>query len=116
MTNSITGVLFKLMPTETFSGKSKRSIVIQYGKNFLCLDAWNDLDQIALLKEGDTLSCTYSVKSREYNGKYYTNASLISFNSDTKRFRNEADKALSEESSKTELNKEASLFNDDLPF
>ena len=81
MALELVGKLIKVLPEVTGQGKNgpwnKQEFVIetldsQYPKK-VCLTAWgekaNDLKQFA---DGDTLKATFSVESREYNERWYT--------------------------------------------
>ena len=80
MALELEGTLIKVLPEQTGSSKNgqwvKQDFVIetqeQYPKK-ACFSAWgdraNDLKQFAL---GDKLKLTFSVESREYNERWYT--------------------------------------------
>ncbi len=80
MALELIGTLVKVLPEQTGSGRNgqwvKQDFVIetqeQYPKK-ACFSAWGDkaqeLKQIAL---GDKLKITFSVESREYNERWYT--------------------------------------------
>ena len=81
MALELVGKLVKVLPEVTGQGKNgpwnKQEFVIetldsQYPKK-VCLTAWGekagDLKQFA---DGDTLKATFSVESREYNDRWYT--------------------------------------------
>ena len=80
MALELEGTLVKVQPEQTGSGKNgqwvKQEFVVetqeQYPKK-ACFSAWgdrtNDLKQFAL---GDKLRVTFSVESREYNDRWYT--------------------------------------------
>jgi hypothetical protein len=57
----------------------KRSFVIEtlddkYPKT-ICFDVWGDkCDQLNAMSPGDLLEVNFDIESREFNGKYYTNA------------------------------------------
>lgn len=80
MALELEGTLVKVQPEQTGSGKNgqwvKQEFVVetqeQYPKK-ACFSAWGDrtadLKQFAL---GDKLKVTFSVESREYNDRWYT--------------------------------------------
>lgn len=80
MALELEGTLIKVQPEQTGSGKNgqwvKQEFVVetqeQYPKK-ACFSAWGDrtadLKQFAL---GDKLKVTFSVESREYNDRWYT--------------------------------------------
>jgi hypothetical protein len=81
MSLELTGTLLKVMPEVNGQGKNgpwvKQEFVIevpdgQYSKK-VCMSAWgertNDLKRFAI---GDTVRATFSVESREYNERWYT--------------------------------------------
>ncbi|CCH53544.1 hypothetical protein BN8_02647 [Fibrisoma limi BUZ 3] len=83
MALELTGKLIKVLPEVTGQGKNgawnKQEFVIetndpQFPKK-VCMTAWgdkaNDLKQFA---QGDTLKATFSLESREYNERWYTEA------------------------------------------
>lgn len=48
----------------------------QYPKK-VCFDAWGDkVDTVQNLKPGDPVTVHFDIESREYNGRWYTNAKL----------------------------------------
>ena len=78
----ITGTVTTILPTEKVGKKDteKGGIVIKYKDGdydkTLCLDLWGKaLEKFKDVVEGQSIRVLFSVESREYNGKYYTNAS-----------------------------------------
>ena len=77
------GKVVKVLPTEQYGeGKSKKSFVLEYAEAFgereykrlMCFDAYGKAFEYAeKLEIGDVVTVSFSVSSREYKGKYYTN-------------------------------------------
>tara|TARA_R100000808_G_scaffold3790_1_gene13032 strand:- start:36 stop:335 length:300 start_codon:yes stop_codon:yes gene_type:complete len=70
-----------LQKGESANGEWKRQSVLvtqtsNAFKDDLVIDFWND--KIQELKEGRNYDFEIVIKSREYNGKYYTNVNCIS--------------------------------------
>ena len=63
----------------------KRDVVIetieQYS-NKVCLNVWSDNVEHSLLQIGATLKFSIAIQSREYNGKWYSDVTVIRFESD----------------------------------
>ena len=82
MANEITGRLMQVLPEQSGQGQNgpwlKQIFIIetqeQYSKKiaFIC---WNDKAEILKqLKPGDELRVSFSLESREFNGRWYTDA------------------------------------------
>lgn len=85
----ITGKLSELLPEQGGQGKTgnawrKRSFVIetmdtQYPKK-VCFDVWGDkIDQLQAVGIGEEIEVSFDIESREFNGKWYTNAKAWKF-------------------------------------
>ena len=85
----ITGKLSELLPEQGGQGKTgnawrKRSFVIetmdtQYPKK-VCFDVWGDkIDQLQVVGIGEEIEVSFDIESREFNGKWYTNAKAWKF-------------------------------------
>ncbi len=85
----ITGKLSELLPEQGGQGKTgnawrKRSFVIetmdtQYPKK-VCFDVWGDkIDQLQAVGIGEEVEVSFDIESREFNGKWYTNAKAWKF-------------------------------------
>lgn len=85
----ITGKLSELLPEQGGQGKTgnawrKRSFVIetmdtQYPKK-VCFDVWGDkIDQLQTVGIGEEIEVSFDIESREFNGKWYTNAKAWKF-------------------------------------
>ena len=78
----ITGKLFAQLEEQTGQGKNglwkKRNFVIETGDKYpkkVCLTAWGEqADQVAGLKPGLDVKVSFDLESREYQGKWYTDA------------------------------------------
>jgi hypothetical protein len=78
----ITGKVFKMLPLVTGQGKNgewkKQEFVIeiesgQFPKK-VCLSLWGDkIDQASII-EGETVKVFFDIESREYNGRWFTEA------------------------------------------
>jgi hypothetical protein len=77
----VKGKVIQLLPLQTGTGKKgqwkKQEFIIetqsQYPKK-VCLSAWGDkIDQFRL-SVGDTITASVELESREYNGRWYTEA------------------------------------------
>ncbi len=85
----ILGKLSELLPEQGGQGKTgnawrKRSFVIetmdtQYPKK-VCFDVWGDkIDQLQAVGIGEEIEVSFDIESREFNGKWYTNAKAWKF-------------------------------------
>jgi hypothetical protein len=81
MSMELKGKVIQLLPVQTGMGKKgqwkKQEFIVetqaQYPKK-VCLSAWGDkIDQFNV-KEGDMLNISVDLESREYNGRWYTEA------------------------------------------
>ena len=78
----IIGKLFTVLEEQTGQGKNgqwkKISFVLEIDGNFpkmVCLEAWSErVDQVKQLQAGQNLKVEFDLESREYNGRWYTNA------------------------------------------
>jgi|ERR1043165_6460610 hypothetical protein len=82
MALEITGKVFTILPEQTGNGQNgpwvKQTFILetsdQYPKK-VCLQAWNDKGEIVTrLKPGDEVKVSFNLESREFNGKWYTDA------------------------------------------
>lgn len=77
----IKGKVIQLLPLQTGQGKNgewrKQDFVIetdaQYPKK-ICLSAWGDKIDEQALQVGNEITVFFDLESREYNGKWYTDA------------------------------------------
>jgi len=75
----LSGKIVKILQLQSGQGKNgvwkKQDYVMEYGDAYpklVCFNLWGDkVDQFAL-SEGDAVTVSFDVESREYNGKYYT--------------------------------------------
>ncbi len=77
----LTAKLIQLLPAQTGQGKNgpwkKQEIIVetpgQYPKK-LCVAIWGDKINESVLQIGNELKLFFDVESREYNGRWYTEA------------------------------------------
>lgn len=77
----LTAKLIQVLPLQTGQGKNgqwkKQEIIVetpgQYPKK-LCIAIWGDKINESILKIGNELKLFFDVESREYNGRWYTEA------------------------------------------
>ena len=75
------GKIMQVMPVQTIAtqkGNLKKlefilEIESKYPKK-VCFSLWNDKADIFSSKPGDTVKVTFDLESREYNGRWYTEA------------------------------------------
>ena len=84
MALEITGKVFTVLPSQNGQGQKgpwvKQNFVIETGDQYpkkVCLLAWNDKAEIvSRLREGDEVKVSFDLESREFNGKWYTDAKV----------------------------------------
>jgi len=84
------GKIVKILPEQSGEGRNgtwkKQEYVIelpgQYPKQ-VCFYAWGDTIETFAIKEGEELTVSIDIESREYNGKWYTNIKGWRVNRDT---------------------------------
>lgn len=87
MLNSVTGKVVAVLPmvsgTSAKGEWKKATIVIEYVDgnytNHLALDNMKKADEFASLAVGTEIEVSYSVVSRENNGRWYTSANAVSW-------------------------------------
>ncbi len=77
----ITGQVLELLPEQSGQGKNgtwrKREFILEANNNTkypkkVCISVWGEkIDQFNL-RQGETITASIEVESREYNGKWYT--------------------------------------------
>lgn len=75
----ISGKVISLLPEQTGNGRNgawrKRDFILETSSKYpkkVCVSVWGDkIDQFNL-KEGQLVTVSVEVESREYNGKWYT--------------------------------------------
>ena len=75
----ISGKVISLLPEQTGKGKNgvwrKRDFILETNAKYpkkVCISVWGEkIDQFNL-KEGQIITASIEVESREYNGKWYT--------------------------------------------
>jgi len=105
----IEGKLIQLLPIQTITSQKgpmkKLEFVIETQAKFpkkICFSLWNDKIDLLIAKAGDNVRVTFDLESREYNGRWYTEA---------KAWKAESIAA----SSADEINNSSSLVNEDIP-
>ncbi len=75
----LTAKLVELLPLQTGEGKNgtwkKQNVVLETGGQYpkkVCISIWGDKIDNSQLKIGNTLTVSFDIESREYNGKWYT--------------------------------------------
>jgi hypothetical protein len=75
----INGKIFQLLPVQTGQGKNgtwkKQEFVIETGDAYpkkVCMEVWGDKIDMNQFKPGDSVSVSFDLESREYNGRWYT--------------------------------------------
>ena len=124
----LSGKIFKVMPLETGEGKNgvwkKQQIIIEttsdkYPKK-VAVQLWGDLTDKGF-QEGAEISVEFDVESREYNGKWYTDAKGWRINKNTSDAPAQQQTSTSNESttnstSTTNNNIGNTEIDEDLPF
>lgn len=77
----IEGKVFQIMPVQNISTQKgtmkKLEFILEYGSKFpkkICFSLWNDKLDLFTAKQGDDVKVSFDVESREYNGRWYTEA------------------------------------------
>lgn len=110
----LTAKLIQLLPLQTGTGKNgewkKQDIIVetdaQYPKK-VCISIWGDKINTSLLQIGKSLTISFDVESREYNGRWYT---------DVKAWKIEAAGAPGTSISEEDVHNTSFTSDDDLPF
>jgi hypothetical protein len=114
----LTGIIIKVLPLQSGQGKNgtwtKQEYVIetegQYPKK-VCFLLWGERIDNANIKEGEQMTISFDIESREYEGKWYTqiNAWKVSKSYDQKPAEDELPES-------DQLHNEPEEQKDDLPF
>lgn len=115
----LSGKIVKVLQLQSGQGKNgvwkKQEYVLEYGDAYpklVCFNLWGEkIDQYPI-SEGDAVTISFDVESREFNGKYYT---------DVKAWKIEKSGATPATGNKSEFGVPAPDFlnseeKDDLPF
>jgi hypothetical protein len=77
----IEGKILQLLPVQNISSQKgqmkKLEFVVEIAAKFprkICFSLWNDKVDIFSSKMGDTVKVFFDLESREYNGRWYTEA------------------------------------------
>ena len=105
----IEGKVLQLLPVQSITSQKgpmkKLEFVIETESKFpkkICFSLWNDKIDLLIAKAGDNVKVSFDLESREYNGRWYTEAkawkveNLVTSLSD-------------------DLNSASSLMNEDIP-
>ncbi len=125
MKNQLSGTVDFISPITEIKGKEKtntqRTLVItayedtDYPKQ-VAFVAWNKIaDQLDTLRQDDIVTVEFKVSSREYNGRFYTEATIIDFTI-TKQHEERSNKNTSTRNNTAETNSIAEEQNGELPF
>lgn len=76
----LTGKVIMVLPKQTGEGKNgqpwqKQDYVMEYGDRYpkkLCFNLWGDKVDSINIQNGDEVTVSFDVESREYNGRWYT--------------------------------------------
>lgn len=75
----ISGKLIQFLAVQTGQGKNgpwkKQEFVMETGDTYpkkICIAVWGEKIDMTKFKIGDTITASFDVESREYNGKWYT--------------------------------------------
>ncbi|ARM31106.1 DUF3127 domain-containing protein [Prosthecochloris sp. HL-130-GSB] len=77
----VTGRIIEILPPKTGAGKNgtwkKQEVILetdgQYPKK-ICFSFWGDKADNNLLQNGNSVKISFNLESREFNGKWYTEA------------------------------------------
>ena len=80
MSLEISGKVFALLPEQSGQGKNgswvKQEFIIETEEQFpkkACFSVWGDkVSELKTLKNGDKITVSFNVESREFNNKWYT--------------------------------------------
>jgi hypothetical protein len=114
----LSGRLIQFLPVQTGQGKNgtwkKQEFVLETGDTYpkkVCIAVWGDKIDMNKFKTGETLTVSFDVESREYNGKWYT---------DVKAWKvvtgQQSQQPPSSSSSTADQYSDINSANDDLPF
>jgi hypothetical protein len=112
----ISGKILQFLQLQTGQGKNgtwkKQEFVLETGDAYpkkVCIAVWGDKIDMSTFKPGDSVTVSFDVESREYNGRWYTDVKAWKIVS-------------SKQSSDTNISQplagpvEVNSMEDDLPF
>lgn len=119
MALEISGKIFSILPSQNGQGQNgpwvKQNFIIETADRFpkkVCLIAWNDkAEALAQLKQGDEVKVSFDLESREFNGRWYTDAKVWKM-----EVVNQTSTRASEPSRSLNNEEAPPPVNDDLPF
>ncbi len=124
MTLQVKGRLIQKLPTESGEGRNgrweKKQFVIetddQYPKK-ICIVLWGDkVSMLERVTEGDMLTVSINIESREFNSKWYTDLRAWRIEKDADEGSSPAASAPAAGTMPTEPPSDLGLPEDDLPF
>lgn len=81
---NLKGTVVEVMPAREGGGKTFQTIVVrtdgQYAQSVPVEFGGKSQEYAARLREGDPIDCDFSLRGREYNGKWYVNLSGFKIN------------------------------------
>lgn len=117
MSIQVKGKFIQKLPTESGEGRNgrweKQQFVIETDEQFpkkICIMLWGDkVSMLEKVTEGDVLTVSVNIESREYNSRWYTDLKAW-------RIEREADEGSSAAPMPVEPPADLGLPDDDLPF
>ena len=113
----LTGKVIKILPLQTGTGKNgvwkKQEFVLETSGQVsrkVCFSLWGDKIEQARLSEGELFEISFDLESREYNGRWYTEAKAW------KAARKEKSPSSSEVPPPDYMDQANMMPADDLPF
>ena len=80
----LNGLLTKLLPLQSGTGNKgewkKQDIIVEtFGENSkkICVSIWGNLINQSQLEIGNAVEIDFTIESREYNGKWYTDIKAL---------------------------------------
>ncbi|MCX6270676.1 MAG: DUF3127 domain-containing protein [Bacteroidetes bacterium] len=77
----ISGKVFKILPLQSGEGKNgpwkKQEFILETQAQFpkkVCFSLWGDKVDQARLQENESITVSFDLESREFNGRWYTDA------------------------------------------
>ncbi|HNE50056.1 MAG TPA: DUF3127 domain-containing protein [Chitinophagales bacterium] len=126
-TMELIGKVYKVMPVETGEGKNgtwkKQQVIIEVeGGKFpkkVAMVFWSELTNSEAFVEGKDISVEFDLESREFNGKWYTDAKAWRINKNSSGSANSTAAAYPASSAAAFTEADippAATIEDDLPF
>lgn len=121
----ITGRVIKILEMQSGTGKNgewrKRDFIIETGGQYpkqVCITQWGDSIDQPSVQEGEEITASIDIQSREYNGRWYTDVKAWKVEKGTAhQTQNQPAAPPSAPEFSTEGNQEVpNIDDDDLPF